>query len=587
MNPSDRHALPCSGDFACQTLADLIGRGEYLIAFDATQRQLPGSPDDPRLRYYSALSLARAGATERAHEELRWFVRAGERLEAAAPDLAYDIAELQAEVATRRTLDASGIWRQASAREAAAFYEALNERFGRPRDCVNAAAMWLVAGERGRSQQLARATLALCERSTSSEETYWRLAAVAGARLLLGDPVGARDTLKEAVCKEPVDVSTSVASRRMSLLICDLLSVDRGVLAPIASGMVLHYCGHRIGCRGRGRFPAETESSVATAVARYVEQANIGSAFGSLASGADILCAEALLRRNVALHLVLPFASDDFVRESVRPGGLSWVERFSTCLMQATSVTFATTGSYGGDDNLYAFASALAMGRALVQARSLGAEIAQLAVWDGQPTEEPAGTARDVRVWAQMGLRQTIIPTVPTSRSAHSHSPVPHGMPTGQAVKAIVVARACGSERLGNLEGTLNRCGNDIHCLDISGEHMTVVAGSVTTATRCALALQQSRAHGLRVAAHVRPASDPGELCGITVPRLRVPAGEVYVTEPFAALLALEADASVRCEPVGHMPHGALEESPMYVLKAGTESATEPPSRGVRSVFYC
>ena len=487
----------------------------------------------------------------------------------------------------RRTLDASGIGRQESAREAAAFYEALNERFHRPRDCMHAAAMWLVSGERGRSQQLARATLALCERSTSSKEAYWRLAAVAGARLLLGDSVGARDTLKEAVCKEPVDVSTSVALRRMSLLICDLLSVDRGVLGPIASRKILHYCGHRIGRRGRGRFPAETESSVATSVARYVEQGNFRSAFGSLASGADILCAEALLRRNVALHVVLPFASNDFVRESVLPSGLSWVERFSTCLMQATSVMFATTGSYGGDNDLYAFAAALAMGRALVQARSLGAEIAQLAVWDGQPTEEPAGTAQDVRVWAQMGLRQTIIPTGPTSRSAYSHSPVPHGRPPGQAVKAIVVARPGGSERLGNLEGTLNRCGNDIHCLDISGEQMAAVVGSVTTATRWSLAVQQSGAHGLRVAAHVRPASDQGELSGIAGERLRVPAGEVYVTEPFAALLVLEAGAGVRCEPVGHMPHGALEESPMYVLKADTGSATEQPSAGVRSVLHC
>jgi adenylate cyclase len=48
----------------------------------------------------------------------------------------------------------------------------------------------------------------------------------------------------------------------------------------------------------------------------------------------------------------------------------------------------------------------------------------------------------------------------------------------------------------------------------------------------------------------------------------RTPEGDVYVTDPFAALLTLEDETALTCEYVGHIPTAkGFGTFPMYVLK--------------------
>jgi len=49
---------------------DLIARGEVPLAYDQAAALLAEQPDAPGLRYLAALSLARAGARDRAGAEL-------------------------------------------------------------------------------------------------------------------------------------------------------------------------------------------------------------------------------------------------------------------------------------------------------------------------------------------------------------------------------------------------------------------------------------------------------------------------------------------------------------------------------------
>src|SRR5262249_33107038 len=106
-------------------------------------------------------------------------------------------------------------------------------------------------------------------------------------------------------------------------------------------------------------------------IIEYLKQQNVGYAYGSLTSGGEILSAEACLRANVELHVVLPFEKNEFVELMVRAAGSSWVRRFDTCLHQAKSVTFATTDSYRGDSELLAYARKLTMGMAVLRAQHL------------------------------------------------------------------------------------------------------------------------------------------------------------------------------------------------------------------------
>lgn len=48
----------------------------------------------------------------------------------------------------------------------------------------------------------------------------------------------------------------------------------------------------------------------------------------------------------------------------------------------------------------------------------------------------------------------------------------------------------------------------------------------------------------------------------------RTPVGDVYVTDPFAAMLTLEGDPSLSCQYVGHVPSAKDYGSfPMYLLR--------------------
>ena len=142
------------------------------------------------------------------------------------------------------------------------------------------------------------------------------------------------------------------------------------------------------------------------------------------------------------------------------------------------------------------------------------------------------------------------------------------------------------------LARTLERFDDDILFRNSWGDGLYVVLRDVTAAASCALALQDTMREldptavglpatlGLRIGAHVGPvfeAVDPvrreRNYYGVEVTRTariepRTPEGDVYVTDPFAALIALEAPGDLSCQYVGHIPtakdYGTF---PMYVLK--------------------
>jgi hypothetical protein len=129
-----------------------------------------------------------------------------------------------------------------------------------------------------------------------------------------------------------------------------------------------------------------------------------------LACGADILFAEALTARGAQLHVWLPFSLDEFKAVSVRTGGASWLRRFEDCLAQATSVSYATTSAYAGDERVFATCGRRAMSHALRQAASQSAEAEQIVVWDGREPFRGWGTAADVKHWRQLGHPTRVIP---------------------------------------------------------------------------------------------------------------------------------------------------------------------------------
>lgn len=161
------------------------------------------------------------------------------------------------------------------------------------------------------------------------------------------------------------------------------------------------YSGHRL------RLTPADEVALRTALAQVVAGCQPAVAHGSLACGADVLWAEALLEQGVALHVVLPFEQQQFVEASVRGGGDDWVVRHEAVLRHAASVTEVAPGLRG--EQTYALAAEVLGGRARLDAAERGVQAHLGAVWDGEPAGGAAGTGADVARWQQLGGELSVV----------------------------------------------------------------------------------------------------------------------------------------------------------------------------------
>jgi class 3 adenylate cyclase len=439
-----------------------------------------------------------------------------------------------------------------------------------------------------------------------SDQSYYAVATAAEAELLLGDVAAARASLRRAADRHHGDFGAVGTTRRQLRLICEIHGLDTDLLSELRVPAVAHFCGHRIAADGLAtRFRATSEQIVAARVAEVVTGESIGFAYGSLAAGADILWAEALLDVGSEVHVVLPFALAEFVRVSVEPSGAGWTERFHRCLARATSVHYATEDAFLGDDVLFRYCSELGMGLALLRARYLDAEVHQLAVWDGEPPEGIAGTAVDIATWRRHARAVTVVSPTPDGRTyslagsgdgqpgpesqSVAHRDGPRVSP--RVVRAMLFADVKGFSRLtdellpvfadsflGAFAATVDRYQGDVWHRNTWGDALYVVLTDARVAASCALDLQEAVAAidlgplglpadlALRLGGHVGPVFpthdpvlDSLAFMGSHVSRTArvepvTPPAVVYVTEAFAAALVLEGDSEFACEYVGRMP---------------------------------
>ena len=377
-----------------EAVKDAERRGELLTAFDLAEQGLAERPDDLWLKHRAVLALARAGATD---EAARRFARYG--LKASEEE---DVAALGARIAKDLALAGPAAARRGEAIRARDLYRrfTLARAATTPRSTPRPSASWQESAERART--LARIALEVLDRT--GERSYYAAATAGEAQLLLGNEGAAHVALGRAAQLHGGDYSSLATTRRQLRLVCALTGADPEIIGILAGPGVAHFCGHRIAAPGMsGRFRAEAEEDVAALIEAELMRDAPRYAYGSLASGADIMWAEALLARGAELHIVLPFVRDAFIQSSVASSGPAWVERFRCCLDAAFNVTYATDNAFVPDDALYRYGAELAIGLALLRARYLDASVRQLAVWDGGPdlavpgllSISPRGAPRD------------------------------------------------------------------------------------------------------------------------------------------------------------------------------------------------
>ena len=569
-----------------------LARGDLIAAYDVAVSAIGEGDESSEVRHLQILSLARMGDTERAMDLF------------AAHGLDRSANPHERAVGARLLKDRAlalpvGTERCDALTKAFEAYHAIYLESGDAFPGINAATLALLAGEEVRAGELASALLA--DPVVAAAGHYYSAATKAEALLILGRTDEVAQVLEGAAIRDSRDYGARSGTARQLAMVARDAGLDeaarRALLAPLAPPRVAHFTGHMFAA------DAAAEARLRADFDRLLEEEAIGFAYGALACGADLLFAEAALARGAELHVVLPFDEQDFLAQSVLPGGEGWVDRYRACMAQAASITLASQMEYFGDPAQYGYGSRMAMGMARLRAHHLGAEPVQIAVWDGKASNGPAGTGADVAAWtAQAGRSRIVDPGAvdrnlvrpePRVRSEHERS-----------LAAILFTDFAGFSTLEETalpafwDGVMRRVAEvleahdgDVACRNSWGDALYAVTVSAPAAAGIALELQDALAAfdyatlgldgagGMRIGVHYGPAwrtidhiTGRTTFYGTEVSKAAriepvTPPGAVFVTEPFAAILALEAGDDFACRYVGRIALAKkYGDYPMYRL---------------------
>ena len=585
-------------DVSATDIRKLIGQGEYLSAYDSAISKA----DTEEFQYLAVLSLARSGATIRAQNLFNEFGFADSDNE----DYAALGARLYKDLALNSTEHNERI---KLFQKSASIYQAIFERTGGYYTAINAASLYKLSGDNTLASKLANETLRLCEQEPSGKGVgeYYRLVSMAEAAIVLDELVTAKSLLTSARQHVGNDYAAIATTRRQLTLL--IPEDDISFLEALTPPSVIHFCGHMISnTNDSGRFRPQAEHAIKNAIAKHLAEQDIGFGYGSLANGADILCAEALLERGAKLHIVLPFDMDEFIEVSVKPAGAEWVDRFHYCIDKANFVSYSCDGSYLGDNTLFHYATRLAMGLALQKSRNLQTTAKQIAVWDGEISTGAAGTYADIQLWQLQDRDAVLLSSVdgallsPPAQQAITQIKLDNNQ---RRAHAMLFGDVKGFSKLndeqipafveqlfGTLASVLKPFDSSVLSTNTWGDGLFVVFEDALSASQCALALQVAMQNldlanlglpshlALRLGVHYGPIyelNDPvlhrTNYFGAHVTKAAriepiTPEGEVYVTRQLAAELALENNRGFTTEYVGVVPTAKkYGDMPMYLLR--------------------
>jgi len=555
-----------------------IDKGNLLLAYDLARVAIDGGDTSTELRHLLVLTLARMGDGQQAmalYEEYGLHGSANAHHRSIAARILKDAA-LAMPAGDNRDDALSSAYRA---------YADIFEESGDAYPGINAASLALLSGRKTQAQALASSIIAL--REISNPKDYYDAATLAEA-LLINERIDESAAALYMASQLPdANSGAKSSTSRQLLLLAQILELDADrqkiLLAPISPPTVIHYCGHMF------LEDAATEATLRRQIDEFLDKHSGDFAYGALAAGADILVAEAILARGGELHVTLPFLKDDFIAQSVIPAGEGWLGRFDHCLEAATSVHFATEMNYVGDPEQFGYASKVAMGMAKLRAQYLGTVPQQLALWDGVAVDGPAGTGADVKAWSDYGGATTIITPDAIDRNL-SWPKQPGTDDLTRGLAAFLFTDFPGFSKLaeaalpafwqgvmGRMADVLDSYPDKVLAKNSWGDAVLAISLDAPVAAEIALALQDSlqdfdysllglsESSGMRIGVHYGPAYQTKDLItgkttfyGTEVSRAAriepvAPPGAVFVTEPFAAILVLEASDRFKCRYVGNV----------------------------------
>lgn len=380
---------------------------DYLAQYEAAVQGLIAAPHDRALQHRAVLSLARAGALDFALAEYARYgladVDDNEDIMALWGRLLKD--RYQRNRAKLGSSDRAVVIAGQSSEAYARAYVATQGYYSG----VNAATMALLGGKSfGYVKELATEVLKFLPlpEALSPTEHYFIEATRAECYLLLGQAKEAEDSLGAAIAFDPLNYTAHTATLKQFRMILSYKGEDDRRLARYSPPKPVYYAGHiwslpdaRV--KSPSRMPDNVIANVETVLSDILQGHDIGFGYGSLAAGADIVIAEALLNEGAELHISLPCPVDIFLNTSVIPYGKAWEARFKACYDKARSVNIVSEFALWPDPHTNQWVGRMTMGQAMDRAKRLCVDPAQLLMWNEQ--SDGSYTAVHARDWDSTG----------------------------------------------------------------------------------------------------------------------------------------------------------------------------------------
>lgn len=514
------------------------------------------------------IAYARAGATG-----VAW-----QRFEAAGYDRMNDdptALSVMGRLLKDRALAREGSERERLFGEAAAAYRGAAAVGGATYPLINAASLSLLAGERGQAHDLARQVLQRVETDPDEPETpYYRAATRAESLLLLDRDDEARAAFAEAVALAPRAWEDHASTLRQFALILAAQGRDSTWLDAQRPPSSLHFGGHM-------SFDPKVvrREHLDEKIATVLEEEKVGFGYGALAAGADIIIAEALLKRGAEVHAVLPGGVEAFAAVSVDPFGKAWRRRFDAVLERAEAVRPVRPLGAPPDSAMIGLADEVAMGAALMNGRRLESSAVQLLVLDSAAELGNGTSGRSREIWGAGGRRQRIL-TAPRE----VRQELPAAQAGAEPLAVLTIGVAAGPALESALAGLCSRiAGLSPPALPpyVTEDRLILAYPGPGEAAQAAVRLLSEAPEGLRiggqygVAARFRdPFSGtlrlhPSATAAAAGALASAPPGTACVTDDFAAALAAAGPNRPASEYIGELDPS--DEGPpvgLYALKS-------------------
>ena len=549
---------PQSVDEVLARLRDELARGELIGAYDTAERARRDGLDHPLIRYRRVLALARAGATESAAKEYAEY-GLGEQ-----DDI--DSRALRARILKDRALAAPASEQVGLFEAAADAYRAIHTETGHSFPGINAATLYLLAGHRDRARAVAAELLD--DPELRDGYGYWDAATRAEAQLILGDAKSAIGELTKARSLARDDWGDLSSTRRQLRRLLDAAPIDGLPVEHLLDILRPPRVAHLTAADG------DDAATLRETLAPLFREHEIGFACTMLWTDESVALAEAALAAGIELNLVLPFDAPTYLARAEAELPPDAAARRRACIEGARSVVAVTADGDHADAALLEYAGVVATGLARTRARVLSTDCITL------PAPPPVGRAPV--------LHEEVI------AETNSREPV-------RELRALLFADAKGFSKLPEsdlplfwsrfmteMAAKLDEAEENILYRNSWGDAVFCVSARIETAAEVALSMQERAAElreehpqspVLRIGLHHGPVFrgwDPvrrtPSYFGTQVSRAArvepiVPPGDVYVTEPFAAVLAATETGAFEAEYVGVLPlHKDYGEHRMYRL---------------------